>query len=113
MDHAQVAFRFPSEEDKRQQFLQQVGQDGWGLLSAITPDPQSQWMLSIPAVDTLRRVWKQDSLPQEQGGTWIADQDRLEAARVCCSPYDLDASAAKKRSPYWIGNTGPFYGNVR
>jgi transposase len=96
-------FRFPAEEDKRQQFLHQVGQDGWGLLSAITTDPDSQWMLSIPAVDTLHRVWKQDYLPQEKGGTWIADQDRLEAAKLCFSPYALDASAAKKRSTYWIG----------
>lgn len=63
-------YRFPSEEDKRQQFLHQVGQDGWGLLSAIATDPASQWMLSIPAVDTLQRIWKQDYLPQEQGGTW-------------------------------------------
>ncbi len=96
-------FRFPSEEDQRQQFLHQVGQDGWGLLSAITTDPDSQWMLSIPAVDTLQRIWKQDYLPQEQGGTWMVDQDRLEAARLFFSPYDLDASAAKKRSTYWIG----------
>ncbi len=96
-------FRFPAEEDQRQQFLHQVGQDGWGLLSAITTDPASQWMLSIPAVDTLQRIWKQDYLPQEKGGTWMADQDRLEAARLFFSPYDLDASAAKKRSTYWIG----------
>ena len=42
MDLAKVEYRFPSGEDKRQQFLQQVGQDGWGLLSAITADPQSR-----------------------------------------------------------------------
>jgi transposase len=96
-------YRFPSGEDKRQQFLHQVGQDGWGLLTAIKADPTSHWMLSIPAVDTLQRVWKQDYLPLEQGGTWIADEDRLEAARLVYSPYDLDASAAKKRSTYWIG----------
>jgi transposase len=103
MDHAKVEFRFPSEEDKRHQFLHQVGQDGWGLLSAITTDPHSQWMLSIPAVDTLQRIWKQDYWPPEQGGSWMAEQDRLEAARLFFSPYDLDASAAKKRSTYWIG----------
>jgi transposase len=96
-------YRFPSGEDKRQQFLHQVGQDGWRLLTAIQADPTSHWMLSIPAIDTLQRVWKQDYLPVEQGGTWIADEDRLEAARVFYSPYDLDASAAKKRSIYWIG----------
>lgn len=96
-------YRFPSGEDKRQQFLHQVGQDGWGLLAAIKADPTSHWMLSIPAIDTLQRVWQQDYLPLEQGGTWIADEDRLEAARLIYSPYDLDASAAKKRSTYWIG----------
>lgn len=69
-------YRFPSETNKRQQFEQQVGQDGWGLLAAIKAEPQSHWMLSIPAVDTLQRVWKQDYLPFEDGGTWIADQDR-------------------------------------
>ena len=96
-------YRFPSGEDKRQQFLQQVGQDGWGLLSAITADPANHWMLSIPALDTLQRIWKQDYLPLETGGAWIAEEDRLEAARLFYSPYDLDASAAKKRSTYWIG----------
>ena len=33
----------------------------------------------------------------------MAEEDRLEAARVFFSPYDLAASAAKKRSTYWIG----------
>ena len=96
-------YRFPSGEDKRQQFLHLVGQDGWGLLSAIAANPQSHWMLSIPAIDTLQRIWKQDYLPQEEGGTWIAGEGRLETAKLFYSPYDLDASAAKKRSTYWIG----------
>jgi transposase len=94
--------------DKRQQLLHQVGQDGWGLLAAIESDLQNHWMLSIPAVDTLRRVWKQDYLPLVEGGTWIADEDRLEAAKLFFSPYDLDASAAKKRSTYWIGYKAHF-----
>ncbi len=42
------------------------------------------------------------------GGTWIADEDRLEAAKLYFSPYDLDASAAKKRSTYWIGYKAHF-----
>jgi hypothetical protein len=36
-------------------------------------------------------------LPPEKGGSWIADEDRLETAKLYFSPYDLDASAAKKR----------------
>lgn len=69
-------------------------------MASVESDPQSHWMLSVPAVDT---VWKQDYLPLKKGGTWIADEDRLESAKLFFSPYDLDASAAKKRSTYWIG----------
>lgn len=101
-------FRFPSGAEKRQQFEYQVGQDGWGLLAAIKANPQNQWMLSIPAIDTLQRVWKQDYLPPEKGGTWIADEDRLEATKLYYSPYDLDASAATKRSTHWIGYKAHF-----
>src|SRR5215471_12913499 len=50
------------------------------------------------------RVWQQDYLPPEEGGTWIADEDRLEAARLFFSPYDLDAKASTKRSIHWIGD---------
>jgi transposase len=65
--HRVEEYRFPSGEEKRQQFLHQVGKDGCDLLQAIQSDPTSQWMLSIPVVDTLQRVWKQDCLPPESG----------------------------------------------
>lgn len=65
-------------------------------------------MLSIPTVDTLERIWKQDYLPLAEGGTWIADEDRLEAAKLSFSPYDLDASAATKRFTHWIGYKAHF-----
>lgn len=106
--HRAEEFRLPKGADKRQQFLHQVGQDGWGLLAAIEADPTSSWMLSIPAVDTLQRVWNQDYLPLKEGGTWIADENRLESAKLYFSPYDLDASAATKRSTYWIGYKAHF-----
>jgi transposase len=101
--HRAEEYRFPNSTDKRQQFLHQVGQDGWGLLAAIESNPQHDWMLSIPAVDTLQRVWKQDYLPPDKGGAWIPDEDRLPSAKLYFSPYDLDASAATKRSTHWIG----------
>jgi transposase len=106
--HRADEYRFPTGAQKRHQFLQQVGQDGWGLLAAIQADAQTQWMLSIPAVDTLQRVWKQDYVPLEQGGTWITDEDRLPAAKRFYSPYDLDASAGTKRRAHWIGYKAHF-----
>lgn len=106
--HRAEEFRLPSRAEKRQQLFHQVGQDGWGWLTAMQADPQTRWMLSIPAIDTLQRVWRQESLPPDQGGTWIADADRLPAAKLSFSPYDLDASAATKRSTYWIGYKAHF-----
>jgi transposase len=50
--HRAEEYRFPTSEEKRQQFRHQVGQDGWRLLAAMEADPASQWMLAIPAVDT-------------------------------------------------------------
>jgi transposase len=101
--HRASEYRLPTGAEKRQLFLQQVGQDGWALLTAMQDDPTSQWMLSIPAIDTLQRVWKQDYLPPEQGGTWRAEEERLPAAKLFYSPYDLDAAAGTKRSTHWIG----------
>jgi transposase len=101
--HRAEEYRLPNGEEKRQALLHQVGQDGWGLLAAIQAEPTSDWMLSIPAVETLQRVWNQDYLPSEKGGTWIPDEDRLPKASLFYSPYDVDASAAKKRSTYCIG----------
>ena len=108
MDIGPQDYRLPSGEEKRQALLHQEGQDGWGLLAAIQGEPTLEWMLSIPAVDTLQRVWKQDYLPQDLGGTWIPDEDRLPAAKLYYSPYDLHASAGAKRSTHWIGDIRPF-----
>jgi hypothetical protein len=70
-------------------FLHQVGQDGWNLLAAIEAQAESRWMLSIPAIDTLQRMWKQNYLPLEEGETWIAEEDRLEAAGYSLPPTIL------------------------
>ncbi len=106
--HRAEEYRFPKGEEKRQQFLHQVGEDGWGVLTTIQSDTTSQWMLSIPAIDTLQRVWKQDYLSPEEGGNWRSDEDRLPAAKLYFSPYDLDASTATKRSTHWIGDIRSF-----
>ncbi len=102
MGLVKVAYRFPSGTDKRQQFEHQVGQDGWGSTSC------SPSQRSIP----MPRVWKQNYLPLEDGGTWIADQDRKDGSEVVLFPYDLDAKASKKRSTYWIGYKVHFTPNL-
>ena len=66
--HRADEYRFPSGTDKRKPLLRQVGRDGWSLPAAIEADTDSRWMLAIPAVDTLQRVWKQHYVPTSLKG---------------------------------------------
>ena len=50
--HRADEYRFPSGADKRQQFLLQVGRDGWEMRASIEAETESHWMLAIPAVAT-------------------------------------------------------------
>jgi transposase len=50
--HRAEEYRLPTNAEKRQALLHQVGQDGWGLLTAIQAEPTSHWMLAVPAIDT-------------------------------------------------------------
>jgi len=50
--HRAEEYRLPNSAEKRQALLHQVGQDGWGLLTAIQAKPENHWMLSVPAIDT-------------------------------------------------------------
>jgi transposase len=106
--HRADEYRFPSGAEARQQFLQQVGLDGWKRLSEIEADPEQHGMLQMPAIDTVQRVWEQHYVPLAQGGSWMADAERVESAVLIHSPYDLDARAAKKRSTVWVGYKGHF-----
>ena len=44
--HRAEEYRLPNDEEKRLQFLHQVGQDGWELLAAIEAEPTSR----LPAI---------------------------------------------------------------
>jgi hypothetical protein len=54
----------------------------WGLLAAIESDPQCQWMLSVPAVGTALARVETRLLAPGKGGTWRAEEERLEAANA-------------------------------
>src|SRR5438477_3861773 len=97
MDHAPVTIASPlGQMNVSNSWVRWAKTDGscWRRLKRTQPVTGC----SLPAVDTVQRIWKQDYLPQASGGSWIADEDRLEAASLFYSPYDLDASAPKKRS---------------
>ncbi|MGZ3638053.1 MAG: transposase [Ktedonobacterales bacterium] len=98
LDHEHL----PKGEHDRQQYANQVGADGWLLLDLLQASFTPEWMGSLPAIATLRRIWEQQFEPREDGGQWRT-APRLAAAEMVNSPYDLDARYGQKRSTLWVG----------
>jgi transposase len=94
--------RLPQGEEERKQYANQVGADGWALLDALAAPSTADWLKTLPAVRTLRRIWAQQFEPLQEGGGWRAEP-ALPAAQLINSPYDLDARYGKKRSTLWVG----------
>jgi transposase len=94
--------RLPKEEEERKRYANQVGADGWTLLSALDAPSTADWMKTLPAVSTLRTIWNQQFEPRDQGGDFRREP-ALPAGQVINSPYDLDARYGKKRSTMWVG----------
>lgn len=97
------SFRFPSGAEERQRYAEQVGQDGSALLTAVFSSGLA-WLRSVPAVQTLRRVWMQQFLADAGRIRWRTDADGFPpSALFISSPYDLEARYAKKGSTSWVG----------
>jgi transposase len=100
--------RLPKEEEERKRYANQVGADGWTLLSALDAPSTADWMKTLPAVSTLRTIWDQQFEPHDQGGHWRLEP-ALPAGQVINSPYDLDARYGKKRTTMWVGDIRAFH----
>jgi len=96
-------YRFPKEATKRQALTEQIGADGWVLLSAIRSAEAPEWLVEVPAVEILRRVWVQQFWMDEGVMRWRSDQDIPPASRLISSPYDSQAHLSIKRSTVWTG----------
>ncbi len=79
------------EEDARQAWPEQVGQDGSALLSAEIAPSAPSWLREVPAVEILRRVWVRNYQWTEGKLGWRSSDDIPPAGLYSSSPYDLDA----------------------
>lgn len=96
-------FRMPKEATKRQAFAEQIGRDGWCLLSAVCAQDAPLWLRDIPAVEVLRRVWVQQFVFLESKLSWRSNDNIPPASILISSPYDPDAHLSIKRSTVWTG----------
>jgi transposase len=96
--------RLPESKEKQAAYLEQVGMDGHGLLTAIYEGEAAVWLSAIPAVDILRQVWVQQYGVENGKVYWRSEQEGIPPATLfISSPYDLQAHYARKQTTTWIG----------
>jgi transposase len=95
-------YRLPQEETERTLFAETIGTDGHLVLKMIysqAPD----WFSSIPAIETMRRIWVQQYYIQEGKVNWRTKSNLPPPAAMISSPHDTDARYSRKRETTWVG----------
>lgn len=100
--------RLPRDDDARLAYAQQVGEDGFALLTALTT-PEAGVLGKLPLVETLRQVWHRHYEPRPAMNTdpfapeiWFRPKP-LPQAECPESPYDPEARFRTKRDTQWTG----------
>ena len=96
-------FRLPKEASKRAALVEQIGRDGFDLLTWVRETDAPSWLREIPAVEILRQVWIQQFLVEEGQIRWRSNEHIPPASRLISSPYDTQAHMSIKRDTVWTG----------
>ncbi len=101
------SFHLPDSREKRHTLVQQIGSDGYHLLThAFAPDTPVA-VRTAERVESLRQIWIQqfymDASDSQPGPHLRESKDMPPAALRICSPYDLDARYARHNDHEWVG----------
>ncbi len=96
-------YRLPSGQEKRQEFAETIGRDGWTLLTAALDPAAPTEVHASPAVETLSQIWIQNYVWEDEHLRWRTNDEIPPAAQFISSPYDVEAHYGKKRSTTWVG----------
>lgn len=98
-------YRLPKPDVEREALAEVIGADGLTLLRAVGAPTAPPWLRQVPAVDTLRRVWRQQyHAPDEADRVrWRMAGDLPPGALLIISPYDPEARCGGTRDLTWIG----------
>jgi transposase len=93
----------PKAKTKRQQWAEQVGEDGLFLLTQVYHAQDYPQLAELAAVERLRQVWVQNFY-QENGQVRLRKPgDQPPSAQRMASPYDADVRYSSKRNVSWAG----------
>lgn len=96
-------YRLPKGEAKRRLWAEQIGTDGFTLLTAAYATTAPPALRSLPAIEILRQVWLQNFTLTDGKAGWRDHDNIPPTGRYIASPYDTDARYATKRQTYWVG----------
>ena len=101
------AFHLPNSADKRHALAQQIGVDGYTLMThAYAPDTDAA-VRNAACLEVLRRIWIQQYAFEPQASVptphWRDSKDLPPAEKRIRSPYDLDARYARHNEFEWVG----------
>ncbi|MEV6058253.1 IS1182 family transposase [Streptomyces sp. NPDC052107] len=92
----------PDDQD-RDSWLRQVGEDGFHLLTAAWRPDAPDWLRRVPALQTLRRTWVQQYHRDRSGVRAREGEDLPPGHQRLVSPYDTDARYGIKKTTGWTG----------
>jgi transposase len=101
------SFHLPDTREKRHALVQQIGEDGYQLMThAFAPDAPAP-VRTAESLEVLRQIWLQQfylDASNSQPGPHLRDpQDLPPAEKRIRSPYDLDARYARHNEHEWVG----------
>jgi transposase len=101
------SFHLPNTRDKRHALAQQIGRDGYQLMTRAFAPEVPEAVRGAPALEILRRIWVQqfylDASDPEPKLRMREPKDLPAAEQRIRSPYDLDARYARHNEFEWVG----------
>ena len=98
-------FRLPTAKTERTALANQIGADGWMILTAVFAPEAPETVRDLPALQILRQVWLQQYYGAASAAAvrWRAEDDLPPGAQLIVSPYDVEARWSDKRTTSWVG----------
>jgi transposase len=96
-------YRLPKDKSERAALSTTIGEDGFLLLAAIQQATGMQWLLNLPAIQTLSEVWKQQYRGAQGQVSRLTPKEMPPVGEWIRSPDDTEVRYGKKRSFEWIG----------
>jgi transposase len=98
-------WHLPKTEAARQKLLEEIGSDGYALLSLVYRDRASLPFEKLAEIESLRQIWIQQFWLDENDAVQIRPLDSMpKGAQLIASPFDLEARFSQERGgKAWVG----------